>query len=213
MKIIFIGPPASGKGTQAEMLAQKLSLPLISTGNLFRQHIINKTKLGQLVEKILAAGDLVSNELTNQILEEAIKDKSNGFILDGYPRNIKQAEFLKSKTKIDVAFEIYISVKEAIRRLSGRRVCKCGATYHQIFKPSQKPDICDLCGGQLFQREDDTEEKIKYRYGIYQRETEPVINFYQEERILIKINGEPPISEVFKELIGKFEQFKLKSLK
>lgn len=213
MNIIFIGPPASGKGTQAEMLAAKTNLSLVSTGNLFRQHIINKTKIGQTVEKILAAGNLVSNEITNQILEEAIISKPHGFILDGYPRNIEQAKFLKSKTKVDVAFEIYISIKEAIRRLSGRRVCKCGATYHLIFKPPQKPELCDLCHGKLFQREDDTEEKIKYRYGIYQKETEPVIDFYQKEKVLIKINGEPPISEVFKELMEKFEQFKTKSSK
>lgn len=210
MNIIFIGPPASGKGTQAEMLAAKTNLSLVSTGNLFRQHIINKTKIGQTVEKILSAGNLVSNEITNQILEEAIINKPHGFILDGYPRNIEQAKFLKSKTKVDVAFEIYISIKEAIRRLSGRRVCKCGATYHLIFKPPQKLELCDLCKGKLFQREDDTEEKIKYRYGIYQKETEPVIDFYQKEKVLIKINGEPPISEVFEELIEKFEQFKTK---
>lgn len=207
MNIIFIGPPASGKGTQAEMLAKKINLPLVSTGNLFRQHIINKTKLGQTVEKILAAGDLVSNEITNQILEEEIKNKLNGFILDGYPRNIEQANFLKTKVKIDIAFEIYISAQEVIRRLSGRRVCQCGATYHLIFKPPQKVGICDTCGGQLFQREDDTEEKIKYRYAIYQKETEPLINFYQQEKILIKINGQPPIADVFKEILQKAEKY------
>lgn len=207
MNIIFIGPPASGKGTQAEMLAKKINLPLVSTGNLFRQHIINKTKLGQTVEKILAAGDLVSNEITNQILAEEIKNKLTGFILDGYPRNIEQAIFLKTKVKIDIAFEIYISAQEVIRRLSGRRVCKCGATYHLIFKPPQKAGICDACGGQLFQREDDTEEKIKYRYAIYQKETEPLINFYQQEKILIKINGQPPIADVFKEILEKAEKY------
>lgn len=203
MKIIFIGPPASGKGTQAEMLAKKLKLPLISSGNLFRQHIINKTELGQKVKEILATGDLVSNEITNQIIAKEINDQPNNFILDGYPRNVDQANFLKTITKIDCAFEIFITLEETIRRLSGRRVCQCGATYHLIFKPSQKLGLCDLCGGKLFQREDDTEEKIKYRYGIYLKETKPLIDFYQKEKILIKIDGQPPIAEVFEDILDK----------
>jgi len=203
MKIIFIGPPASGKGTQAEMLARRLNLPLISSGNLFRQHIINKTELGQKVKEILANGNLVSNETTNQIIAKEIENQSDNFILDGYPRNIDQAEFLEIITKIDCAFEISITLEEAVRRLSGRRVCQCGASYHLIFKPSQKLGLCDFCGGQLFQREDDTEEKIKYRYGIYLKETKPLIDFYQKEKILIEINGQPPILEVFEDILYK----------
>lgn len=207
MRVVFIGPPASGKGTQAEMLAQKLNLSLISSGNLFRQHIKNKTELGQKVEKTLSEGNLVSNEITNQIVAEEIKKELSGFILDGYPRNINQAEFLKTITNINVVFEIYISEKEAIRRLSGRRVCKCGATYHLIFKPPQKQEICDLCGGKLFQRDDDTEEKIKYRFQVYRQETEPLITFYQKEGVLIKINGEPPIPDVFRDIITNLHKF------
>lgn len=203
MKIVFIGPPASGKGTQAEMLARKLNLPLISSGNLFRWHIKNKTELGQKVEKILSRGNLVSNEITNQIVAKEIEKESANFILDGYPRNINQAEFLKTITKVDIVFEIWISEKEAIRRLSGRRVCQCGATYHLIFKPPKKEKICDLCGGKLFQRDDDTKDKIKYRFQIYQKETEPLLAFYQKEGMLMKINGEPSIPEVFKEILTK----------
>jgi adenylate kinase len=205
MKIVFIGPPASGKGTQAEMLSKKINIHLISSGNLFRWHIIKKTELGQKVEKILAAGNLVSNDITNQIITGEIKKNPDNFILDGYPRNVNQAEFLKNITSLDIALEVFIPLGEAIRRLSGRRVCQCGATYHLIFKPPQAPELCDLCGGKLFQRDDDTEEKIKYRYGIYQRETEPLINFYQRAGILIKIDGSPPIQDVFKEILDKIK--------
>jgi len=207
MKIIFIGPPASGKGTQAEMLAQKYNLKLISTGNLFRWHIKNKTELGQKVEQIMTAGDLVSDLITNEIVKEEINKIQDSFVLDGYPRNIVQAKFLNQLIKINLVFEIFINFEEVMRRLSGRRVCSCGATYHLIFKPPQKNDFCDVCGSKLFQRDDDTEKKIKHRYQIYEKKTNPLIDFYQAQNILIKINGQPPIPDVFKEILNKSKKY------
>lgn len=204
MKIVFIGPPASGKGTQAEMLAKKLKLPLISSGNLFRWQIKNKTELGKKIERVYNQGKLISNKITNTIIEKELKNKKKGFILDGYPRNLCQANYLRKLTHLDIVFEIWISSKETLRRLTGRRVCVCGATYHLIYAPPKKDEICDKCGKKLFIREDDQKEKVLKRLDIYRQETEPLINFYQKKGILIKINGEQPIPKVFKEIIKNF---------
>lgn len=206
MRIVFIGPPASGKGTQSEMLAKKLKLPLISTGNLFRWHIENKTELGRKIEKIYNQGKLISNLIVNKIISQEIKKQKNGFILEGYPRNINQAKKLKSITNLDFVLEIWISDQEALRRLTGRRVCfYCGATYHLIYAPPKKKGICDKCGHRLSLREDDKREKVLKRLSIYHRQTEPLINFYQKEGILIKINGQQPILKVFKEIVNKLK--------
>lgn len=200
MKIVFIGPPASGKGTQAEFLSQKLKLPLISSGNLFRWQIKKKTILGRKIKKIYEQGKLISNEITNKIIERKLKNRKNGFILDGYPRNLCQANYLRKLTHLDIVFEIWISSKETLRRLTGRRVCVCGATYHLIYAPPKNNEICDKCGKKLFIREDDQKEKVLKRLDIYRQETEPLINFYQKKGILIKINGEQPIPNVFKDI-------------
>lgn len=205
MKIVFIGPPASGKGTQAEMLAKKMNLKLISTGNVFRQEIKNQTELGLKVAEIINSGNLVSDEMTNQIIDQEFEKLKDDFILDGYPRNFDQAKYLDEKVKIDIAFEVWISEKESMRRLSGRRVCQCGQTYHLIFNPPKKEEVCNFCNAKLFQREDDTEEKIKYRFRIYQQKISHLIDFYQKKGILIKIDGEKTIPEVFEEILNKLK--------
>jgi len=205
MKIVFIGPPASGKGTQAELLAKKLKLPLISSGNLFRWHIKNKTKLGQKIKKIINAGKLVSDKLTNKIIKDKILKQKRGFILDGYPRTINQAQALAKITDLDIVFEIWISRAETFKRLTGRRVCQCGATYHLIYSPPKNDEICDKCGRKLFIRDDDKKQRVAVRLKIYHQQTEPLIKFYQKQGILVKINGEQPIPDVFKDIIKKLK--------
>ncbi|MFN3301530.1 MAG: adenylate kinase family protein [Patescibacteria group bacterium] len=206
MRIILIGPPASGKGTQAELLAKKLKLPLISTGNFFRWQIKKNTSLGKKIKKIVERGKLVPDQITNKIIEKEIKSKKK-FILDGYPRNLNQANYLKSLTDIDIVFEIWISKKEILKRLTGRRVCSCGATYHLIYAPPKNDEICDKCGRKLFIREDDKKTNVLKRISIYQKETKPLIDFYRKEKKLIKINGQQPILKVFKDIIEKLKNY------
>ncbi|MCX7778971.1 MAG: nucleoside monophosphate kinase [Patescibacteria group bacterium] len=205
MKIALIGPPASGKGTQAELLAQKFKIPLISSGNLFRWHIKNKTELGRKVEPVINQGKLVSDSLTNQIIKEEIDKTKNSFILDGYPRTIHQAIFLDSITNLDYILEIWISDQEVLNRLTLRRVCQCGKTYHLVYNPPKNEGVCDECERTLFIREDDEKEKILKRLEIYHQESEPLIDFYQKRGILVKINGEQPIQNVFQEILRKLK--------
>ncbi len=204
MKIALIGPPASGKGTQAELLSKELKLPLISTGNLFRWQIRRKTKLGKMIEEIVNRGDLVPDEIVNKIIKKETKNKRN-FILDGYPRNLNQAIFLDSITSLDYVLEIWISDQEALKRLTLRRVCQCGKTYHLIYNPPKNEEICDECGRTLFIREDDQKEKVLKRLEIYHQQTKPLIDFYQKKGILVKINGEQPIKDVFSEILIKLK--------
>ncbi|MFH0856927.1 MAG: nucleoside monophosphate kinase, partial [bacterium] len=144
MKILFIGPQGSGKGTQAELLGNKSKIPYISTGNIFRDNIAEETKLGKLAIKYINAGKLVPDKITNDLVKNRLshKDIKKGFILDGYPRNLKQAKFLDTIAKLDIVFEIYISDKESIFRISGRRSCKCGAVYHLKFNPPERKGFC-----------------------------------------------------------------------
>lgn len=206
MNILFIGPQGSGKGTQAEMLSKKLNIPYIATGNIFRENIVNKTGLGKMAKKFIDEGKLVPDEVTNNIAKDRLDkdDVKNGFIFDGYPRNLLQADFLDNIAKLDKVFEVYISDKEAIRRIAGRRSCKCGTVYHIEYNPPKVPDKCDKCGGELFIRDDDKEEKIKERLKIYHNETEKLIDYYTEKGILIKIDGEQPIAKVHKDIIEEF---------
>ncbi|MFH1192439.1 MAG: adenylate kinase [bacterium] len=207
MNILFIGPQGSGKGTQVEMLSKKLNIPYISTGNIFRENIVNETELGKMAKKFINEGELVPDEVTNNIVEDRLSkdDVKNGFIFDGYPRNLLQADFLDNVAKLDKVFEIYISDKESIRRLADRRSCKCGAVYHLKYNPPVKPGLCDKCGEKLFIREDDKEEKIKERLKIYHKETEKILNYYDKKGILITIDGEQPIAKVHADVMEKLE--------
>lgn len=199
-KIILIGRPASGKGTQAELLAEEFFLPLISSGNLFRRYRRKKTELGRKIKNIIDKGNFVPDEVTNRVIFREIKKQKRGFILDGYPRTLGQARRLERAVDLDIVFEIFISEKEVLKRLLGRRVCQCGATYHLIYNPPKKKNICDLCGGALYQREDDTKEIIKKRLENYRKLTKPLIKFYQKKKKLIKINGEQSIKDVFNDI-------------
>lgn len=203
MKIIFFGPQGSGKGTQAELLAKKFNIPAISTGAIYRQEIAKKTKLGKIAVKYLNKGILAPSNFTNEIMGKRLKkmDCKKGFILDGYPRDLIQAKFLDKTFKVDYVIEIVLSIKECLKRFSGRQNCICGAVYHLKFNPPKKKGICNKCGKELFVREDEKPEAIKKRLQIYHQTTKPLLGEYQKRGILIKINGNQSIKEVYKEII------------
>ncbi|NQU97887.1 adenylate kinase [Candidatus Woesearchaeota archaeon] len=205
MRLIIFGPQASGKGTQAIQIVNKLNIPQISTGNIFRENIKNKTELGKQAEQILSQGILMSDEITNKIVEERLSrdDCKNGFILDGYPRTRPQAEFLDNlQYKIDAVINLQISQEEIIKRISARRVCvDCKTNFNLIYIQPKQEGICDKCGGKLVQREDDKPEAIKKRLETYHEKTEPLLKFYEEKEILKNINGEQPMDTVLKEIL------------
>ncbi|MBI4653306.1 nucleoside monophosphate kinase [Candidatus Kuenenbacteria bacterium] len=209
MKIIFFGPQGSGKGTQVELLAKKFNIPAISPGVIYRQEITKKTKLGKIAAKYLNKGELAPSDLTNEIMKNRLKkiDCKKGFILDGYPRDLTQAQCLDKITKIDLAIEIILSNKECLKRFSGRQNCICGTVYHIKFNPPKKKGICDKCGKSLFIREDEGLEAIKKRLQIYSQKTKPLLKEYQERGILIKINGNQSIKEVEKEIGDKLKVY------
>ena len=200
MKIVIFGPQGSGKGTQAELIARRQDWPYISTGDIFRYHLKNQTDLGQKVSAFINDGHLVPDELTNEIVRNRINqpDCAVGFVLDGYPRNKNQLNFLNGIAEIDFAIVIEISDTEAIKRLSGRLACKCGLSYHIKFNPPRKEGICDKCGDQLFRRDDDKPAAIKKRLEIYHQETEPLIKIYEKQGILHRVDGAKSIEEVYK---------------
>lgn len=204
-RIIIIGPQGSGKGTQAKALSKEFGFPHISTGEIFRGHINRATSLGLEIRKILEQGQLVPDELTNQIVKERLtaQDCQGGFILDGYPRNIEQAKFLEGLTEIDAVLEIWLSDQEVTKRLVGRRGCVCGAIYHLDYHPPQKEDTCDQCGQELKRRDDESDEAVSRRLLIYHQQTEPLIDYYQKKGVLMEINGAPPIPQVTAEIFTK----------
>jgi adenylate kinase len=218
--LIFFGPPGSGKGTQAEMVGEKMNLIGISTGALLRNEINRNTELGKLVEPVLKSGRLVDDETVTKILEKrlSMEDAGNGAIFDGYPRNINQQNLLLdlfAKIGVDVkkdqVFAVLINVKdnEVTKRILLRRSCACGAIFHLEYNPPQTDGICDKCGGQLYQREDDKEEVITNRLKIYHQEIGPILDFWENSGKMIKIDGEKKPEKVFEELLGKLKEVKL----
>lgn len=187
MKLIFLGPPGAGKGTVAAIIKEKWGLVHISTGDLFRDNIKRETELGKKVKAILASGGLVGDDITCQMVRERLKDSDckNGFILDGFPRTIAQADDLASYCQVDAAIEFDISTEEVVKRLSGRRVCQStGKIYHVLFNPPKVEGIDDETGEKLVQRDDDKEEAIKHRLEVYHEQTEPLIAYYKEKGLL-----------------------------
>ncbi len=205
MNIVFIGMPGSGKGTQAQKLAKKLNIPFVSTGDLFRSQIEKQTEIGRTVKDLIAQGNLVSDDTTFELLKQGLKDFdiSNGVILDGFPRNLNQAQMLDEYLKIDKVININLSEKEVLIRIGGRRTCSCGATYHIKFNPPKVENICDACGRELVIREDAKEEAIKTRVEIYNKSVNPLLDFYREKGIVLDIDGNPPIDEVTIEINNK----------
>ncbi len=203
LRIVLMGPQGSGKGTQAQLLGERYHLPYISTGDMFRQAVKEQTDLGKKIKDLLDRGELVPDELTNALVAERLSqpDCQAGFILDGFPRNLDQAKFLLDHFSIDFVFEIDISDDEAVKRISGRRVCDCGMTYHIIYNPPQQEGVCDRCGGELKIRSDDQEEAVRRRLQIYHDQTAKIIPFFQEQGIFYHINGQQPIADVNKDIV------------
>ena len=205
MKIIMLGAPGAGKGTQAKMIADKYGVPHISTGDIFRANIKNGTELGMEAKKYMDQGLLVPDELTVRILLDRVAqdDCKNGYVLDGFPRTIPQAEVLDSElTKlgdhIDYAINVDVPDVNIVKRMSGRRAClTCGATYHIEHVPPKKEGICDVCGSELVLRDDDKPETVKNRLNVYHEQTQPLIDFYTEKGVLKTVDGTVPMEEVF----------------
>ena len=205
MKIIMLGAPGAGKGTQAKMIADKYGVPHISTGDIFRANIKNGTELGMEAKKYMDQGLLVPDELTVRILLDRVAqdDCKNGYVLDGFPRTIPQAEVLdRELTKlgdhIDYAINVDVPDENIVKRMSGRRAClTCGATYHIEHVPPKKEGICDVCGSELVLRDDDKPETVKNRLNVYHEQTQPLIDFYTEKGVLKTVDGTVPMEEVF----------------
>ncbi len=202
LSIILLGAPGSGKGTQGELISKKYGFPKISTGDILREAVKNKTPLGLKAKEKMDKGELVDDDIIIGIIKERIKknDCSRGYILDGFPRNVNQAKALEriaSRSK-EVAIFINVSKNEIVRRLSSRLVCKnCGAVFNRISNPPKEEEICDFCGGKLVRRDDDRVEVIEERFKVYMENTEPVIDFYRERGTLYEVSGEGEISEIF----------------
>ena len=205
LKIVLFGPPGAGKGTQASSICNKFSIPHISTGDIFRKNISEKTPLGVEAKKYIDKGQLVPDELTISIVNDRLKqdDCKNGFLLDGYPRNLNQAKeldefFVKNNDKLDTALLVDVSKEFILERMTGRRVCvSCGASYHIKFNPSKIDGKCDVCGNELIQRKDDNEVIVKERFEVYDEQTQPLIKYYEEKGILSVVDGTKSINDVF----------------
>ena len=200
MKLIMLGAPGAGKGTQAVRIAAAMNIPHISTGDIFRKNIKEKTPVGLKAKSYIDRGQLVPDEVVVEIVQQRIDedDCKNGFLLDGFPRTIAQAEALDRLTNIDNVINLEVDLDKLVDRITGRRVCeKCGESYHVSTK---KDDICEKCGGKLIQRADDTEETVKSRLNVYKNETAPLINFYKNQGVLKNVDGMKSIEEVFEEI-------------
>lgn len=209
MKIIMLGAPGAGKGTQAKMIAEKYSIPHVSTGDIFRANIKNGTELGKEAKKYMDQGLLVPDELTVKILLDRVAqdDCKNGYVLDGFPRTIPQAEALEAalnaiEQKLDYAIDIDVPDENIINRMSGRRACVgCGATYHVVFNPTKVEGKCDVCGESLILRDDDKPETVKKRLDVYHTQTQPLIDFYTERKVLVEVDGTQSMDKVFDDIM------------
>jgi len=210
MRLILVGPPGAGKGTQAVALAAHYKIPHISTGDIFRANLKNGTELGKQAQSFMDRGELVPDSVTNEMVKDRLgnSDLANGFLLDGFPRNTNQAEVLDvilkdKKMPLDAALELSIDNSEIIRRLSGRRTCRnCSATFHMDFEKPKVDGVCDKCYGELYQREDDKEEVITRRLEIYAQQTEPIISYYKKAGILKKMSAVGDVSEITQKVIA-----------
>lgn len=206
MRIILLGPPGAGKGTQAKYLSEKYNIVHISTGDIFRKNISEKTKLGLEAQSYINKGLLVPDELTIDIVKDRLNndDCKNGFLLDGFPRTVNQAEalerFLNEKgDKIEYALLIKVPESHILERMTGRRVCvNCGATYHVKFNPPKISGKCDVCSDNVVQRKDDSEETVKERLDVYNKQTEPLVEYYNSKGVIYSIDGTQDIEDVFK---------------
>jgi len=210
MKLILLGPPGAGKGTQAKMLTERFSIPQISTGDILRSAVKDATAMGLKAKEYMDAGGLVPDEVVVGIVRDRLQEADcvNGFILDGFPRTVPQADALQlclseMNKELDRVISLDVDVEALVERLTGRRTCKeCGRGYHVKFDPSSKVGICDACGGSLFQRDDDQEETIRKRLQVYADQTSPLINYYREAGVLLELDGMQPISQVQEKMLS-----------
>lgn len=208
MLVILLGPPGAGKGTQAESIVKNYGLAYVSTGDILRKAVKEETPLGSKAREYMDQGQLVPDNLVVEIVRERLMepDCSKGALLDGFPRTVDQAVFLDQAlpdigTKIDSVLLIDVEEDELIERLTGRRVCcDCGANYHLKFKPPKVRNVCDQCGGNLYQRDDDTLETVKERLDVYKKQTEPLIKFYQDKGLISEVNGNQDINGVYEQI-------------
>lgn len=221
MNIVLLGPPGAGKGTQAKKIAEYYSLPHISTGDILRENISNNTTLGIKAKLYMSRGELVPDELLITIIRDRLSkpDCSKGFLLDGYPRTVPQADALQmilteSNKKLDAVLNIEVEGEELIKRLSGRRVCSsCSASYHIMFNPPGKDEICDICKGKLYQRDDDKPDAIRNRLIVYKRQTEPLIEYYNKKGLLRSVDGGKDIPRIFEEIKKILEKYDQRDVK
>ena len=211
MRIILLGPPGSGKGTQAELLSKKYGIPHIAMGDILREEVARGTSLGKKVYVYMSRGELVPDEIVIEVLKERIKkpDCKNGFILDGFPRTLNQAKALDTMLdelgfRIDAVVYIDVPDEEIVRRLSLRRTCRvCGRVYNLYYNPPKQDGKCDVCGGELFIRDDDKPEVIRNRLKVYNEQTRPLVSYYEESKLLVRVDGVNSIDNVFQQIVKK----------
>ena len=213
MRLVLLGPPGAGKGTQASAIIKKYNIPHISTGDIFRANIKQGTELGKRAKEYMDKGLLVPDDLVVSIVKDRIteEDCKDGFLLDGFPRTVNQGEALDDELsqlnlKLDKVINIDVEKEVLIERAIGRRICKdCGATYHIKFNLPKKEGFCDDCGGRLYQRDDDTQETVEKRIEVYQKQTKPLIDYYTEKGLILNVDGTKPINELFEEIVQALE--------
>jgi adenylate kinase len=215
VRIVLVGPPGAGKGTQAQFIASHLAIPKISTGDIFRYNVSHGTALGRKAKDYMGRGDLVPDEVTIAMVRDRLSedDAQEGFLLDGFPRNVPQAETLEKmlsewETRLDIVLELVVDDDEVVRRLSGRRTChQCGRVWHVLFDPPARDDTCDDDGSELFQRDDDREETIRHRLEVYQDQTAPLIAYYADQAILLGVDATGPVEEVTERALSSLRRF------
>ncbi|MBI5530687.1 MAG: nucleoside monophosphate kinase [Candidatus Doudnabacteria bacterium] len=203
LRIIMLGRPGSGKGTQADLLAVKYNIAYIGMGAMLREEIKKDTAIGKLIAPALSKGILIPEKITDELIKKRLQkqDCKKGYLLDGYPRNLAQARFLETITKVNFVFDIVIEDDAVIERLGGRLSCYCGEVYHIDTKPPRSDNKCDKCGKKLYARKDDNPKVIKHRLKVYHRQTEPLIKLYQSQGVLYRVNGNRAIEEIFEDIV------------
>lgn len=215
MRLVLVGPPGAGKGTQAQYIAAQFAIPKISTGDIFRANVSEGTELGVTAKKYMDAGDLVPDEVTSAMVRERLKedDASDGFLLDGFPRTVPQAETLDEilgdfDLALDVVLELVVDDDEVVRRLSGRRTCRgCGHVWHLDFDPPSRDGVCDRCAGELFQRDDDLPDTVRHRIEVYAEQTAPLIAYYAQRGLLIGLDATGPVEDVTERAIDAIRPY------
>ncbi len=216
MRIVLVGPPGAGKGTQAQLLSSDLAVPKISTGDIFRSNVSHGTPLGKEAKKYMDAGDLVPDEVTIGMVRDRLADTDtrDGFLLDGFPRTVRQAEVLDDMLKdmgqaLDVVLELVVDEDEVVRRLSGRRTCRsCEHVWHLDFDPSTREGVCDHCGGELFQRDDDRSETVRHRLEVYADQTAPLVGYYADVGLLVGLDATGPVDDVTDRAIAALRRYR-----